>query len=103
MTSQSGNSASENWETYTDATDDEPDAREGYYTKMRSAKRLTPDDDDDFASNQNEMQKRYKTHPAGLGIRTAQGVPVMHMTGVREGTAEGSEAAWTETDDGETF
>jgi len=102
MTSQSGNSASENWETYTDATDDEPDARDAYYTKMRSAKRLTPDDDD-YEANQNEMQKRYKTHAAGLGIRTAEGGPVMHTTGVREGTAEGSEAAWTETDDGETF
>ena len=38
-------SGSENWETYSDASEPEPDASEAYYTKVRAAqgKRLTPE------------------------------------------------------------
>ncbi|CAK7266610.1 Microtubule bundling protein [Sporothrix epigloea] len=38
-------SGSENWETYDDYSEPEPDASEGYYAKMRAArgKRMTPD------------------------------------------------------------
>lgn len=89
-------SASENWETFTNASDvEEPDAREAYYTKMRMVKRLTPDDGHDDVK-QSESGKRIKAHGHGLGI-----VGSHKMLGDREGTVEGSEAAWT--DDGSIF
>jgi len=112
--------ASENWESYTDASADEyedrmdrdaedrnADARDAYFAKMRSAKRLTPDDDDDEGSGgRGGAVKRIKGGAAfelGLGIKSV--APVLRVVRDREGTVEGSEAAWTETetDDGSVF
>ena len=101
-----GHSGSENWETYTNASqDDEPDARDAYFAKVRSTKRLTPDDDDEMDKRQLDMAKRLKAYGGvtGLGIKNAPSPAIMRMISDREGTVEGSEAAWTETDDGETF
>ncbi|KAG9674336.1 hypothetical protein KCU99_g8697, partial [Aureobasidium melanogenum] len=44
-TTSSAVSGSENWETYTDASDDEePDARMAYYAKVRTTQRDSPED-----------------------------------------------------------
>lgn len=83
-TAQSG---SENWETYTDASEEEPDARDAYYAKVRSAKRESPDDGYDGIV-QSDMAKRLKGY--GLGINNGDMVRA------------DSETAWT-TDDGSVF
>ncbi|CAK7198355.1 Microtubule bundling protein [Sporothrix eucalyptigena] len=46
-------SGSENWETYDDYSEPEPDASEAYYAKMRAArgKRMTPDIVSNYAAN----------------------------------------------------
>ncbi|CAK7216653.1 Microtubule bundling protein [Sporothrix bragantina] len=46
-------SGSENWETYDDYSDPEPDASEAYYAKMRAArgKRMTPDVPNGYAAS----------------------------------------------------
>ncbi|KAF2225773.1 microtubule associated protein-domain-containing protein [Elsinoe ampelina] len=81
-------SGSENWETYTDASDED-------YYQRRAEKRLTPDDGFD----EEQVRKGVGMKGLGLGIR---GGGIMGMERAREGTVEGSEA-WTETDDGEVF
>lgn len=78
-TSNSAVSGSENWETYTDASDDEePDARMTYFAKVRSAKRDSPEDSAYGGEN-------------GFGGK-------LRTVGVAD---DGSENAWTDV--GETF
>lgn len=104
---QSAVSGSENWETYTDASDaDEPDARAAYYAKTRTVKRLTPEGGYD-GFMQADMGKRVKGG-YGLGIKNAPKVGAGGgvLRTVREGAVvdvgrECSETAWT--DDGSVF
>lgn len=106
MTTTSAVSGSENWETYTDASDDyepEPDARADYYTKMRTAKRGSPEDGYDSTTPRSNAGKKTKAY--GLGI----GGPGLRAIGHTRHAAddksvvgiEGSEGGWT--DDGEAF
>ena len=92
MTTQSAASGSENWETYTDASDEEPDARDAYYAKVRSVKRLSPD------NVQADVTKKIKSY--GLGIKGAAGLRTVGHDGGAVGV-EGSDAGWT--DDGSCF
>ncbi|CAD0090361.1 unnamed protein product [Aureobasidium vineae] len=79
-TSNSAVSGSENWETYTDASDDdEPDARMAYHGKVRTAKRDSPED------------SAYECAGKGFGAK-------VRAIGVSD---DGSEAAWSDV--GETF
>ncbi|KAI4723440.1 hypothetical protein E4T48_00303 [Aureobasidium sp. EXF-10727] len=79
-TSNSAVSGSENWETYTDASDDdEPDARMAYYGKVRTTKRDSPED------------SAYEGAGKGFGAK-------VRAIGVSD---DGSEAAWSDV--GETF
>ncbi|KAK6006154.1 hypothetical protein QM012_006564 [Aureobasidium pullulans] len=79
-TSSSAVSGSENWETYTDASDDEePDARMAYYAKVRTTKRESPGD------------SAYESTDKGFGAK-------VRAIGV---SADGTEAAWSDV--GETF
>ncbi|KAK4986622.1 Microtubule bundling protein [Elasticomyces elasticus] len=92
-------SGSENWETYTDSEeteqDEEPDARDAYYAKVRAAqtrgKRLSPFEG--YAAD----GKRMRGHGGGGGA--IRGVlPEESNRGVAVG---GSEAGWS--DDGDAF
>lgn len=89
----SQNGGSENWETYTDASDDE------YYAQHRGAvKRLTPEGG--FEEEQGVGRKMGAAAKVGLGL----GIRGGGMMGrEREGTVEGSEGCWTETDDDGVF
>ncbi|KAI5197258.1 hypothetical protein E4T39_07398 [Aureobasidium subglaciale] len=79
-TSNSAVSGSENWETYTDASDDEePDSRMAYYAKVRTTKRDSPED------------SAYGGAAKGFGAK-------VKAIGVSE---DGSETAWSDV--GETF
>ncbi|KAH0333306.1 hypothetical protein KCU81_g9909, partial [Aureobasidium melanogenum] len=79
-TASSAVSGSENWETYTDASDDEePDARMAYYAKVRTTKRESPDD------------SAYGGTGKGFGAK-------VRAIGVSD---DGTEAAWSDV--GETF
>ncbi len=86
-------SGSENWETYDDASEPEPDASEAYYAKLRAArgKRFTPEGG--YASPQAGQTKKLK------GIR---GVGVTKETLVEEENGRlvpaGSDAGWTDED-----
>lgn len=96
VTSNSGVSGSENWETYTDASDDcepETDARAAYYAKMRASKRGTPEDGYDVSS----VGKKVKGYGLGIGGGGVRAVGQPHHA-IAE---EGSEAAWSDV--GETF
>ncbi|TKX20961.1 anaphase spindle elongation protein 1 [Elsinoe australis] len=92
-TGSSQNGGSENWETYTDASDDE------YYAQHRGAvKRLTPEGG--FEEEQGVGRKMGPAAKVGLGL----GIRGGGMMGrEREGTVEGSEGCWTETDDDGVF
>lgn len=97
-------SGSENWETYTDGSDveDEPDARDAYYARMRANKRGTPEGGYDAPAQSLGAGKRAKGY--GGGLRTV-GSPQRQMI-VEEATTgvEGSEAGWTDDGDiGDTF
>lgn len=104
MTSNSAVSGSENWETYTDASENdyepEPDARDAYYAKMRSAKRGSPEDG--YENVVHSAGKKAKGY--GLGIGGGSLRPAGHPRLITEETGsgvEGSEAGWTDV--GETF
>jgi protein regulator of cytokinesis 1 len=83
-------SGSENWETYSEISEPEPDASDAYYAKLRAArgKRLTPDD----AYPRGNMTKKQKGTPqyghAGHAFIDADGNRVV----------SGSEANWTDED-----
>ncbi|KAG9960912.1 hypothetical protein KCU61_g6066, partial [Aureobasidium melanogenum] len=79
-TTSSAVSGSENWETYTDASDDEePDARMTYYAKVRTTTRESPEDG------------AYEGTGKGFGAK-------VRAIGVSD---DGTEAAWSDV--GETF
>lgn len=86
-------SGSENWETYNDASDPEPDASEAYYAKLRAAKgkRFTPEGG--YTPPRGAAGKRFK------GIR---GVGPGAATLVEEAggplVKAGSDAGWTDED-----
>lgn len=83
-------SGSENWETYDDYSDPEPDASDAYYAKVRAArnKRFTPDDE--YARPQNSQAKRIRGIPPAMH----PGNGVIDAEGNR--TISGSE--WTDED-----
>ncbi|KAJ9618913.1 Microtubule bundling protein [Taxawa tesnikishii (nom. ined.)] len=60
-------SGSENWETYTDGSDveDEPDARDAYYARMRANKRGTPEGGYDAPAQSLGAGKRAKGYGEG--------------------------------------
>jgi Ase1/PRC1/MAP65 family protein len=83
-------SGSENWETYSEVSEPEPDASDAYYAKLRAArgKRFTPDD----------------AYPRGNMIKKQKGIPPYGHAGHAYIDAEGnrivsgSEANWTDED-----
>ena len=83
-------SGSENWETYSEVSEPEPDASDAYYAKLRAArgKRVTPDD----AYPRGNMSKKLKGIPphghAGHETYDAHGNRII----------SGSEANWTDED-----
>ncbi|KAL0263528.1 Microtubule bundling protein [Diplodia seriata] len=92
-TVQTAHSGSENWETYSDVSEPEPDASEAYYAKLRAnhMKRYTPE--------LNSTHRR--SRPAGSirGVGATQ--RMIEREDDRFMSAEGSEAGWT--DDNETY
>ncbi|KAG9720584.1 hypothetical protein KCU73_g14498, partial [Aureobasidium melanogenum] len=79
-TTSSAVSGSENWETYTDASDDEEsDARMAYYAKVRTTQRDSPEDG------------AYEGTGMGFGAK-------VRAIGVSD---DGTEATWSDV--GETF
>jgi protein regulator of cytokinesis 1 len=87
-------SGSENWETYDDASEPEPDAMDAYYAKLRAArgKRFTPDGG--YASPRGGQGKKLK------GIRgvDAGSETLMEAGGGQLVRVEGSDAGWTDED-----
>lgn len=83
-------SGSENWETYDDNSEPEPDASDAYYAKVRAArnKRFTPDDE--YSRPHASQAKRLRAVPppmhSGIGMVDAEG----------NRTISGSE--WTDED-----
>jgi protein regulator of cytokinesis 1 len=83
-------SGSENWETYSEISEPEPDASDAYYAKLRAArgKRFTPDD----------------AYPRGNTIKKQKGIPPYGHAGHAYTDADGnrivsgSEANWTDED-----
>ena len=102
MTTTSAVSGSENWETYTDVSDEyepETDARADYYSKIRAAKRGTPDDGYDSATGPGKkIVRAYGLGIGGGGALRAIGQP--RHAGAKD--FQGVEAGWTD-DCGETF
>ena len=101
ITSNSAVSGSENWETYTDASDDyeaEADARADYYAKTRLAKRGTPEDGYDSVVQSSGTGKKVKGY--GLGIGGGGLRAIGHAQHGISGS-EGSEGGWTDV--AETF
>ncbi|KAL9122513.1 MAG: hypothetical protein Q9187_000931 [Circinaria calcarea] len=76
-------SGSENWETYDDASEPEPDASEAYYAKLKAArgKRFTP-------------EGGYSPPRVGAGKK----IKGPHGTRSAETSKAGSEAGWTDED-----
>lgn len=105
MTSNSTVSGSENWETYTDASDDyepETDARAAYYAKIRTAKRGTPEDGYDSVVQSSGPGKKVKGYGLGIGGGGLRAVgPQRHGITEEGASVDGSEAGWTDV--GETF
>ena len=83
-------SGSENWETYSEVSEPEPDASDAYYAKLRAArgKRFTPDD----------------AYPRGNTIKKQKGIPPYghagHAYTDTDGNriVSGSETNWTDED-----
>lgn len=102
MTSNSAASGSENWETYTDASENdyepEPDARDAYYAKMRAAKRGSPEDGYENAVQNAGLGKKVKNYGLGIGGGGPRPRQIVEESG---SGVEGSEAGWTDV--GETF
>ncbi|KAF4308575.1 Microtubule-associated protein MAP65/ASE1-type [Botryosphaeria dothidea] len=92
-TAHTAQSGSENWETYSDVSEPEPDASESYYAKLRAnhMNRYTP-----------ELNGTHrKSRPAG-GIRgVGHTESMIEYEDGRIMSVEGSEAGWT--DDNETY
>lgn len=91
-TMSSAPSGSENWETYDDNSEPEPDASDTYYAKVRAAqahgKRYTPEDQ--YSRLQSSQTKRIR------------GIPPMHAghgTVDAEGNRTISGSEWTEDED----
>ncbi|KAH0565142.1 hypothetical protein GP486_001454 [Trichoglossum hirsutum] len=85
-------SGSENWETYDDASEPEPDASEAYYAKLRSAraKRYTPDGG--YSAPLGGAGKKLKgIRAAGVEVET-----LMEGQGGQLVKVSGSEAGWTD-------
>ncbi|GAB7347115.1 hypothetical protein MBLNU459_g3240t1 [Dothideomycetes sp. NU459] len=106
MTSNSTVSGSENWETYTDASENdyEPDsdAHDPYYAKMRASKRESPEDCYDRVVQNAGVGKKVKSYGLGIGGGGLRSVGRPDLMGGGSGsTVEGSEAGWTDV--GETF
>ncbi|PNS19312.1 Anaphase spindle elongation protein 1 [Sphaceloma murrayae] len=89
MTGFSTQNGSENWESYTDASDDE------YYARQRG-KRLTPE-------GGFEEEQRFGKGMGNVGLGLGLGIRNGAVMRGREGTVEGSENQWTETDDDGVF
>ncbi|OJD29732.1 microtubule associated protein [Diplodia corticola] len=93
-TVQTAHSGSENWETYSDVSEPEPDASEAYYAKLRAnhMQRYTP-----------ELNSTHRRSRPAMG--SIRGVGATQRMIEREDdrlmSAEGSEAGWT--DDNETY
>ncbi|KAI9794753.1 MAG: hypothetical protein M1835_006384 [Candelina submexicana] len=88
-------SGSENWETYDDASDPEPDASETYYAKLRAArgKRFTPDGG--YTPPHGGQGKKTKSIRAiGMGTETL----IEEEAGGQLVRVSGSEAGWTDED-----
>jgi len=86
-------SGSENWETYDDASEPEPDASEAYYAKLKAArgKRFTPDGG--YALPHAGQTKKLR------GIRGVGGAEGNLMEeGNRRVVPAGSDASWTDED-----
>ncbi|KAI1751446.1 microtubule associated protein-domain-containing protein [Xylaria castorea] len=83
-------SGSENWETYDDNSEPEPDASDAYYAKVRAArgKRFTPDDG--YVNPQTGQAKRLRGLPPAM-----QG---SHVTIDAEGNRIISGSEWTDED-----
>lgn len=82
-------SGSENWEIYTDASEtDEVDAREAYYARVK-------------AQQARAVDKRQSPAPA-MPMLAKRSALERNDNAYREGTVEGSDAAWTD-DLGEVF
>ncbi|GAP89204.1 putative microtubule associated protein [Rosellinia necatrix] len=83
-------SGSENWETYDDYSEPEPDASDAYYAKVRAArgKRFTPDDG--YAASQTGQTKRLRGLPPALHGG--------HATADAEGNRIISGSEWTDDD-----
>ncbi|EKG15638.1 Microtubule-associated protein MAP65/ASE1-type [Macrophomina phaseolina MS6] len=92
-TAHTAQSGSENWETYSDVSEPEPDASEAYYAKLRAnhMKRYTP-----------ELNGTHrKSRPAG-GIRgVGHTESMVEYEDGRIMSVDGSDAGWT--DDNETY
>ncbi|KAI9831317.1 MAG: hypothetical protein M1819_005091 [Sarea resinae] len=86
-------SGSENWETYDDASEPEPDASEAYYAKLRAArgKRFTPEGGYSPASGQGKKLR---------GIRDvgAETQTLVEQAGGQLIPVSGSDAGWTDED-----
>jgi len=94
-------SGSENWETYTDASDDyeaEADARADYHAKTRLAKTGTPEDGYDSVVQSSGIGKKVKGY--GLGIAGGGLRAIGHAQHGISGS-DGSEGGWTDVP--ETF
>ena len=91
-------SGSENWETYDDTSEPEPDASEAYYAKLKAArgKRFTPEGG--YTPPRGAAGKKFK------GIRgvEAGGAEAGGVTFVEEASGQlvkvGSDAGWTDED-----
>jgi protein regulator of cytokinesis 1 len=84
-------SGSENWETYDDASEPEPDASEAYYAKLRAARIKRENPYDGYAPQQGTL-KRQK----GIPPLSHAGHVVMDAEGNR--IVSGSDANWTDED-----
>jgi protein regulator of cytokinesis 1 len=83
-------SGSENWETYSEISEPEPDASDAYYAKLRAArgKRITPDD----AYPRGNLNKKQR----GLPPYGHAGHEYIDANGNR--IVSGSETNWTDED-----
>ncbi|KAI8628679.1 microtubule associated protein-domain-containing protein [Xylariaceae sp. FL1651] len=83
-------SGSENWETYDDNSEPEPDASDTYYAKVRAArgKRFTPEDG--YGISQANQAKRLRGIPPAM--------PTGHVTVDAEGNRIISGSEWTDED-----
>ena len=97
-TTNTGASGSENWETYDDNSEPEPeaDSSDAYYARLRAArgKRFTPEGGSGYMPQGKKMK----------GIRGVGGTVVEEQyPGGQHGRVDGSDAAWTEATDEEAF